>query len=100
MSTKEPWKFPTALTFSNPLPYSVPERVKSISQPSSNCRQSKRRDKKREYQMVDHVVDVADEYPTEVDNFIELLTDAKSYVDADEQAVLDGYISSLNAALA
>ena len=50
--------------------------------------------------MVDHVVDVADEYPTEVDNFIELLTDAKSYVDADEQAVLDGYISSLNAALA
>ena len=51
-------------------------------------------------EMVDHAVDVADEYPTEVDNFIELLTDAKSYVDADEQAVLDGYISSLNAALA
>ena len=50
MSTKEPWKFPTALTFSNPLPYSVPERVKSISQPSSNCRQSKRRGKERQHQ--------------------------------------------------
>lgn len=50
MSTKEPWEFPTALTFLNPLPYSVSERVQTVNKPTGDCRQSKRRGEEREHQ--------------------------------------------------
>lgn len=50
--------------------------------------------------MVEHAVSVVGTYPTEVDNFIILLTDAKAYVDDADQLILDDYIDALTDALA